>query len=91
LPTDPEIQRTAVVSGLLGPETIGLTLGFGIFVLEGHLNTRLLSHECRHVRQYELAGSIGRFLAVYLQQIATFGYAKAPFELEARSWERDDV
>ncbi|MHB8814961.1 MAG: hypothetical protein ACYDAE_17050 [Steroidobacteraceae bacterium] len=91
LPTDPELQQAAVQTGLLGPGMIGLTLGFAIFVVEGHLTTRLLSHECRHVRQYEVAGSIGAFLPLYLQQIVTFGYANAPFEVEARKWERDHV
>lgn len=91
LPTDPELQQAALQTGLLGPEMIGLTLGFGIFVVEGHLTTRLLSHECRHVCQYEVAGSIATFLPVYMQQIVTFGYAKAPFEVEARNWERDHV
>lgn len=91
LPTDPELQQAALQTGLLGPGMIGLTLGFAIFVVEGHLTTRLLSHECRHVSQYEVAGSIGAFLPVYLQQIVTFGYANAPFEVEARKWERDHV
>lgn len=59
LPTDAELQQAALQTGLFDPGMIGLTLGFAIFVVEGHLTTRLLSHECRHVHQYEVAGSIG--------------------------------
>jgi hypothetical protein len=44
------------------------------------MSASLLSHECRHVYQYEAAGSIAAFLPVYLQQIATVGYESAPFD-----------
>jgi hypothetical protein len=39
------------------------------------------------VYQYEVAGSIDAFLALYLQQIAEFTYDRAPFELDAEAWE----
>ena len=57
---------------------VGLTLGYGVYVCHGHGTVRLLSHEFRHVYQYEQAGSIAAFLPVYLQQIVTFGYNNAP-------------
>lgn len=87
LPDDPELRRAALDTGLLGPGMIGLTLGYGIYVCEGHIDDRLMSHECRHVQQYEAAGSIARFLPVYLQQIADYGYHDAPHEVDAREHE----
>jgi hypothetical protein len=69
---------------------VGLTLGHSIFICRGHQTRRLLSHELRHVHQYEAHGSIAEFLPVYLQQIAEVGYANAPFEIEARAHEQGD-
>jgi hypothetical protein len=88
-PEDPDLRRFALEQNLIGPNTHGLTVGYGIFILEGHLSARLLSHECRHVHQVEQAGSLTAFLSVYLQQIADHGYEHAPYELDARTHERD--
>jgi hypothetical protein len=90
LPVDPELRYAALQSGLLGPGMVGLTLGYGIYICRGHRSNRLLSHECRHVYQYEIAGSIKDYLPEYLDQIAKFGYRDAPFEVDARNYERDD-
>ncbi len=87
-PEDPFLKEAAIQTGLLGPHMAGLTLGHSILVVRGTLDSRLLSHECRHVYQYEEHGSIGAFLPVYLQQIATIGYAAAPLEQDARAYER---
>ena len=89
LPSDPELQQAALAAGLLGPGMVGLTLGHGIYICAGYKSARLLSHECRHVYQYEQAGSIGAYLPVYLQQIVTVGYQNAPFEIDARAHELD--
>jgi hypothetical protein len=89
LPSDPELQQAAVAAGLLGPGMVGLTLGHGIYICAGCKSARLLSHECRHVYQYEQAGSIAAYLPVYLQQIVTVGYQNAPFEVDARGHELD--
>lgn len=88
-PNDPELAFAALQTGLLGPATAGLTLGHAIFILAGHRSNRLLLHECRHVYQYEAAGSIAKFLPLYLQQIASNGYEQAPFEVDARAHEID--
>ena len=88
LPEDIELKQAALATGLLGPGMVGLTLGYGVYICQGHGNVRLLSHEFRHVHQYEQAGSIADFLPVYLQQIVTFGYNNAPFEIDARAHER---
>lgn len=91
LPDDPELRKVALDTGLLGPGMVGLTLGYGIYVCDGYLSHRLISHECRHVYQYETAGSIERFLPVYLQQIAAHGYHDAPYEIDARKHELKSV
>ncbi len=90
-PSDPELKFAALQTGLLGPGMIGLTLGYAVFILSGHTCNRLISHECRHVHQYEAAGSIASFLPVYLQQIIAFGYDQAPFEVDARTHEIDII
>jgi hypothetical protein len=89
VPSDPTLQLAALQTGLLGPQTVGLTLGYGIFIAQGNLTPRVLSHECFHVYQYEVGGSIAAFLPVYLQQIVSVGYHDAPLEQDARAKERD--
>lgn len=87
LPEEPMLRQAAIETGLLGPNMVGLTLGYSIFVVHGHDDVRLISHECRHVYQYEILGSIERFLPVYLQQIVEYGYDSAPLEVDARAHE----
>ena len=91
LPTDGELQAAARQVGLLGPETSGLTLGYSILVRQGRLCRRLLSHECRHVFQYEQAGSIALFLPLYLDAIVQAGYWDCTFEQDARAHELADA
>ncbi|MEZ5480352.1 MAG: hypothetical protein R3E95_23580 [Thiolinea sp.] len=86
-PEDQELQIAAIATGLLGPETAGITFGHSIYILEGYATITLLSHEFRHVYQYEQAGSISNFLTDYLQQIVSFGYYDAPLEVDARAHE----
>jgi hypothetical protein len=87
LPAEPLLRQAALQTGLLGPGMVGLTLGYSIFVVRGHMTPSLLSHECRHVCQYEAFGSIAAFLPVYLDQIATVGYHNAALEQDARAHE----
>lgn len=87
LPLDAQLRNAALASGLLGPGSIGLTLGYGVYLRLGCGSIRLLSHEFRHVRQYEAAGSIAAFLPRYLEQIAAAGYHDAPYEVDARAHE----
>jgi hypothetical protein len=87
LPDDEALRNVALSTGLLGPDMVGLTLGYAILIVEGHATRRLLTHEFRHVHQYEQAGSIASFLPGYLGQIATFGYVNAPLEIDARNHE----
>ncbi|MCP1175873.1 hypothetical protein [Ralstonia chuxiongensis] len=87
LPDDPTLRAIALNTGLLGPGMVGLTLGHAIFIVQGHNTRRLMTHELRHVHQYEEAGSIANFLPSYLEQVARFGYHDAPFEVDARRHE----
>lgn len=87
LPEDYELRTIALGAGLLGPGMIGLTLGHGIFIVQGYETRRLCSHEFRHVHQYEQAGSIAAFLPEYLRQVSGFGYRDSPFEVDARRHE----
>ncbi len=87
LPQEPRSRHAALSVGLLSPSAIGLTLGHSILVVRGHLSTRVLSHEFRHVYQYESLGSIEEFLPVYLRQVAAHGYKAAPLEKDARAHE----
>jgi hypothetical protein len=64
-----------------------MTLGYGIVIVEGQMDLGLLSHECRHVYQVEIAGGLAAFLHEYLKQIADFGYDDAPYEIDARAHE----
>jgi hypothetical protein len=93
LPEDPALRAAGLAAGLLGPGMVGLTLGHSIFIRRGNRDhrqhRRLLSHELRHVHQYEQHGSIAAFLRVYLRQIVEVGYANAPLEADARAHEID--
>ena len=62
LPQHPVLREAALQTGLLGPTMVGLTVGYGVLLVNGHFSPRLLSHELRHVHQYESAGSIGAYL-----------------------------
>jgi hypothetical protein len=86
-PEEPVLRAAAVQAGLVGPGMAGLTLGHAIFIRRGHRDARLLSHELRHVHQYEQHGSIAAFLAVYLPQVVACGYAAAPLEIDASAHE----
>jgi hypothetical protein len=64
-----------------------MTLGYGIMIVGERASRRLLSHELRHVHQYEDAGSIAAYIPRYLGQIVDVGYFDAPFERDARAHE----
>jgi hypothetical protein len=90
LPNHPMLREAALQTGLLGTGMAGLTLGYSVIIRRGCETTRLLSHEFRHVHQYESAGSIAAFLPLYLRQIVEFGYHNAPLENDARNHEFDE-
>ena len=86
-PEDAELRRFAAEQNLISPDTRGFTLGYGILIRRGELDLPLLSHECRHVYQFEEIGSLEAFLPLYLRQIADFTYHDAPYEQDARAHE----
>jgi len=85
------LRTAAEQTGFLDPGMVGLTLGYSVFICHGHETVRLLSHEFRHVYQYEQAGSVAAFLPGYLLQIVERGYASTTFEIDARAHERTDL
>lgn len=86
-PINAELHAAAIQLGLLGPSTHGLTLGHSIYLVQGYIADQLIQHECRHVYQYEQAGSIEAFLARYIPELVQFGYERVPYEIDARAHE----
>jgi hypothetical protein len=83
-PEHPRIKQLAGEFGLITPQTIAITFGFGIFLRAERSHDReTLAHECVHVAQYEKLG-IEDFLMQYVVQVFKNGYDNAPLEREAR-------
>jgi hypothetical protein len=90
LPEEPALKAAALQVGLSAASAAGMTIGYTVVVRRGYEgSTRLLSHEFRHVAQYEAAGGIRPFLAKHLADLAAYGYEDSPFEVDARAHERD--
>ena len=84
LPDHPALKEAAQVTQLITPQTVGLTLRYGIFINEHHFyNRQLLVHEFIHTSQYEGLGGFAPFLQQYLMECITIGYPAAPMEQEA--------
>jgi hypothetical protein len=84
---EPENQRIVALAAALGlsfSNLGGITFGHGILVHRSYAqDNALLTHELVHVRQYEQAGTIARYLPVYVQQLIQYGYQNMPLEREA--------
>ena len=89
-PDDVKLAEAARQTGFLQQDMHAITLGHSIYIREGCITDRLLSHELRHVYQYETFGSIAAFLVEYLKQIVYVGYANSLLELDARQHEIAD-
>jgi hypothetical protein len=87
MPEDAELAAAGLQAGFFGPDMVGLTLGYSIFVRRGHASRRVLAHEFRHVHQFERHRSLAEFIREYLGQIVVFGYDEAPYEQDARAHE----
>ena len=83
-PFAPLVDRLASWMGLPGTAVDGVTLGDAIFLCGSSGSDLLLAHECRHVAQFEEAGSLWAFLREYLRQVALAGYVDAAYEGDAR-------
>ena len=71
--------------GMAFSGTIGMALGYGIFLHADYASDRaLLLHELAHVAQYERLGRRG-FLRQYLHECLTQGYPLGALEAEARA------
>jgi hypothetical protein len=89
LPDEPVLREAAQGVGLSQSWAAGLTLGHAVIVRRGfERDPRLLSHEFRHVAQYETVGGIGPFLVSHLKSLVEKGYENSPFEVDARAHER---
>jgi hypothetical protein len=75
----------ATMSNLVTPDTDGMTVRYGILILEKRWNhRRLVVHELVHTSQYERLGGIEAFLRPYLWECITPpGYPQGPMEQEA--------
>jgi hypothetical protein len=87
IPENEKLGKAATQIGFLSEDMKGLTLGHSIYICNGHSTTQTLSHEFRHVYQYEAFGSIPQFLVEYLKQIALVGYENSLLEQDARKHE----
>ena len=88
-PAHPVLQTACATTGLITPNTIGLTLSYGIFIRQDESwSKRLFAHEFAHVAQYERLGGIKQFLSQYLAEVLQYGYPQAPMEQEAIRAER---
>jgi len=84
LPSDPILHRAAQATGLLTPDTLGLTLRYGIFIRDDGWDDRwLLAHEFAHTAQYERLGGFLPFLQQYLTECVVGRYPNTPMEHEA--------
>lgn len=83
MPIDPVLTEAIQKHNIMSPYTAGMTLGYGIYLRTE--SKGLLSHECRHVFQYEKAGSLDTFITEYITQVVEHGYFDAPYEKDAYS------
>jgi hypothetical protein len=84
VPEHPVLRAAGEALGLVSPSTVGLALGYGVYLRSDSAGDRyLLAHELVHTAQYERCGSIEAFLRQYLHECLTIGYPAAPLEQEA--------
>ena len=70
--------------GLISDTVNGLTFGHGIFIKdECKDDLAVLSHELRHVKQYEDFGAIPSFMKTYIEQVNEYGYRQSGLEQDA--------
>lgn len=87
-PMEQPLAEFIARSQIMEPGRIqGLTAGHSILIVKGHMSAWLVSHELRHVQQYEALGGVEGFIPRYLNEIAEFGYDDAPLEVDARAHE----
>jgi len=84
IPKHPILKAAAKATRLISSATIGISLGYGIFIHNNFSKDRYtIVHELVHTMQCEKFGGLYRFLKKYLWECIEIGYAKAPLEQEA--------
>ena len=84
IPKHPILKAAAEASQLISPATIGMSLGYGIFIHSNFANDRYtIVHELVHTMQCEKLGGLYQFLKNYLWECIEVGYPQAPMEQEA--------
>jgi hypothetical protein len=84
IPKHPILRAAAKATQLISPATIGISLGYGIFIHDDFSDDRYtIVHELVHTMQCEKLGGLDPFLKKYLMQCITVGYPQAPMEQEA--------
>jgi hypothetical protein len=90
MPVHPVLMAAAEKFGVVSPQTIGLTLQYGIFIRSDCWgDRRLVVHELAHTAQYERLGGIRAFLEQYLRECLLPGYPFGDLEQEAKRVERE--
>ena len=80
----PILRAAAEATQLISPATIGISLGYGIFIHNNFSGDRYtIVHELVHTMQCEKLGGLDPFLNKYLMQCLTVGYPQALMEQEA--------
>jgi hypothetical protein len=84
IPKHPILRAAAEATQLISPATIGLSLRYGIFILNNFSKDRYtIVHELVHTMQCEKLGGFRPFLKKYLWECIEIGYPEAPLEQEA--------
>jgi hypothetical protein len=83
-PKHPILKLAVKATQLISPETVGLSLGYGIFIHSNFSNDHyIIVHELVHTMQCERLGGLYAFLKKYLWECIEIGYPQAPVEQEA--------
>jgi hypothetical protein len=84
IPKHPILKAAAEATQLITPATIGISLGYGIFIHNNFADDRYtIVHELAHTMQYEKFGGLYPFLKKYLWECIEIGYPQTPMEQEA--------
>jgi hypothetical protein len=84
IPKHPILKAATEATQLITPATIGISLGYGIFIHNNFSDDRYtIVHELVHTMQCERFGGLSPFLKNYLWECTEIGYPQAPMEQEA--------
>ena len=84
IPKHPILKAAADATQLISPATIGISLGYGIFIHNNFADDRYtIVHELVHTMQCEKLGGLYQFLKKYLWECIEIGYPQASMEQDA--------